>query len=99
MNLQSLMKQAQSMQKKMVEQKKEIEKKQYEGKSELVKIVMNGKKEIISVKINKTSSIEDDEIEMLEDMVMIAVNDAISKVNDDIQKTMGNHVGAFDNLF
>ena len=98
MNLQALMKQAQSMQKNMLQQKKEIESKKYEGESELVKIVMNGKREVISVKIKNLDAIESDDIEALEDMIMIATNNAISKINDDINKKMGNQVGAFGDL-
>ena len=98
MNIQALMKQAQAMQKNMLEQKKEIESKKYEGESELVKIVMNGKREVISVKIKNIDVIEADDIEALEDMIMIATNNAIAKINEEINKKMGNQVGAFGDL-
>lgn len=99
MNLQSLMKQAQSMQKNMLASKKEIEEKTYEGKSELVKVKMSGKKELISVEIDKDQKLESDDLEVLEDMIVLAVNDAIGKINKDINDKMGNQAGDLSSLF
>ena len=98
MNLQALMKQAQAMQKNMVDSKNKIDAMIFVGESELVKIEMNGKKEVLKVEI-KEKELEKDEIEILEDMIMLAVNDAINKVNKEIQEKMGNQAGAFGNLF
>ena len=50
MNIQALMKQAQAMQKNLLDSKKEIQNKKYEGESELVKAVVNGKKQLVSIK-------------------------------------------------
>lgn len=98
MNLQSLMKQAQSMQKNMLESKAKIEAMDFVGKSELVTVVMNGKKEVKSVKI-KAEELEKDDIEILEDMITLAVNDAISKINKEISEKLGSQAGAFGDLF
>jgi nucleoid-associated protein EbfC len=83
MNIQNLMREAQKMQADLDKKQKELESTKYEGSSSLVSVVMNGKKELISVKINSDSSIEKDELELLEDMLMVAVNDAGKKVEED----------------
>ena len=98
MNLQTLMKQAQSMQKKLLESKNKIEKMEFEGNSELVTVKMSGKKEILSVKIKEDVSLEKDELEILEDMIAIAVNDALKKIEKEINDKMGSQAGAFGNL-
>lgn len=98
MNLQALMKQAQSMQKNIMDSKSKIEAMEFIGESELVEVKMNGKKEVISVKI-KSDELEKDDIEILEDMITLAVNDAISKINKEINNKMGSQAGAFGDLF
>ncbi len=98
MNLQALMKQAQSMQKNIMDSKSKIEAMEFIGESELVEVKMNGKKEVISVKI-KSDELEKDDIEILEDMITLAVNDAISKINKEINDKMGSQAGAFGDLF
>ena len=89
MNIQALMKQAQSMQKDMLKIKDEIDSTKFEATSSLVKVVVNGKKEILSVEISKDESIEKDEIEMLEDMIMVALNDAFKQVDKMTEEKMG----------
>lgn len=92
MNLQALMKQAQSMQKNIMDSKAKIEAMDFTGKSELVTVIMNGKKEVKSVKI-KAEELEKDDIEILEDMITLAVNDAINKINKEINQKMGSQAG------
>ena len=89
MNLQALMKQAQSMQKNLMASKEKIEAMEFTGTSELVEVKMSGKKEVISVKIKETE-LEKDDIEILEDMIVIAMNDAINKINKEIESKMGS---------
>lgn len=93
MNMQALMAQAQKMQKDLMTKKEEINKQLFTGKSELVEVVFNGKKEMVSIKINKDASLEQDDIEVLEDMIKIAVNDALKQVDDEIS----NKLGAYGN--
>lgn len=83
MNLQALMKQAQSMQKNIMNSKAEIESMTFAGESELVEVKMNGKREVLSVKI-KSEELEKDDIEILEDMIAIATNDALKKIDKEI---------------
>lgn len=89
MNIQALMKQAQNMQKDMMKIKEEIDQTEFEATSSLVKVVVNGKKEIVSISIDKDNNIEKDEIEMLEDMLMIALNNAFGKVDKMTEEKMG----------
>ncbi len=98
MNIQSLIKQAQSMQKNMQSAKTKIDTTIFEGNSELVSIKMNGKRKIIEVKIKLEDKIENDDIEMLEDMIMIAVNDATSKIEKEINNKLGSQAGMFGDL-
>ena len=88
-----IMQQAKKMQAQLQKDQEELEKTEYEGKSSLVNVKINGKFEILSVKINLTSgeTIEPDDVEMLEDMIMVAMNDAINKANEDKENKMGKY--------
>ena len=81
MNMQALMKQAQAMQAKMEEDKKKLEESVVTAKSggDMVEVTMNGKYELQSVKI-KPEAVDPDDVEMLEDLIMAAVNDANSQI-------------------
>lgn len=98
MNIQALMKQAQAMQKNIIESKKKIEEMTFEGNSELVIVKMNGKREVISVKIKNDASLEKDDLEILEDMIAIATNDALSKIEKEINDKLGSQAGPLGNL-
>lgn len=97
MNMNALMQQAQRMQKDMEKKQQDIENSTYEGHSELVDVVVYGNKKVKSVKI-KSESLESDDIEILEDMIKIAVNQAISNVNKDIEDKMGVYAKQFGGL-
>ncbi len=99
MNYQSLLKQAQSMQKKMMEAKSKIDSTIFEGKSELVTVNINGKREVISVKIKEDTDLNNDDKEILEDMVMIAVNNALHKIDKEIETKLGSQAGGLSGLF
>lgn len=94
MNIQALMKQAQAMQKNMMNSKKEIEEKVFEGSSELVTVKVSGKREVISIKIKEDVSLDKDDLEILEDMIVIAINDALKKIDKEIQDKLGSQAGA-----
>lgn len=98
MNIQSLMKQAQAMQKNLMDSKKKIEEMTFEGNSELVMVKINGKREVISVKIKENISLEKDDLEILEDMIMIAINDAIKKVDNEINDKLGSQAGSLSSF-
>ncbi|MBR3898223.1 MAG: YbaB/EbfC family nucleoid-associated protein [Bacilli bacterium] len=98
MNMQAMLKQAQKLQKDMLKAKEEIDKTEFEGKSSLVTVTMKGTKEIVSVKID-ADSIESDEIEMLEDMIQVAVNEASKKVDQVTEQKMGKYTQGMPGLF
>lgn len=91
MNMQALMREAQKMQKELTKTQEELEKNTYEGSSSLVNVVVNGKKELVSIKINAEDSLEKDEIELLEDMILVAINDALKKADDDKNKKLSKY--------
>ena len=80
MNMQNLMRQAQKMQEDMLKAQEELSSAQVEGVSGggMVTVTMTGKKEIVSVKL-KREAVDPDDIEMLEDLIVAAINDASSK--------------------
>lgn len=81
MNMQAIMKQAQAMQAKMAEDKRKLEESVVTAKSggDMVEVTMNGKYQLQSIKINP-NAVDIDDIEMLEDLIMAAVNDANSQI-------------------
>ena len=98
MNMQAMLKQAQKLQKEMLSAQEKINEKIFTGKSSIVEVKMNGKKELVDVKLD-TEKLELDDIELLQDMIMIAVNDAIKQVEDETNKTMGKYTNGLPGLF
>ena len=99
MNMQQIMKQAQAMQKKMMDSKAKVDAKIFEGNSELVKVKMNGKREVISVELKNMDDFEKDDIEMLQDMITIAVNDVLTKIDKELESVLGSQAGLPGGLF
>lgn len=99
-NMNNLMKQAQRMQKQMEEQAKELEEKEYEATAGggAVKVKINGKKEITEVHLEE-EIVDPEDIEMLEDAIMAAVNEAIRLQDEDQQNQMGKITGGFGGGF
>lgn len=91
MNMQKLMQEAQKIQAQLQKDQKELEKTIYEGKSSLVNVTINGKYEVMEVKLNIEDSISTEDVEMLEDMIMLAMNDAVKKLSSDKEKKMGKY--------
>ncbi len=89
MNIQAMMKQAQALQRDMINIKKEIDAKTFVGESSLVKVTVKGTKEVTKVEISDKESLEKDDLEMLEDMLVVALNDAFEKVDAETEKKMG----------
>ena len=89
MNMQALMKQAQKMQKDVMNAKEEINKKTFTEEYSNVKVEVNGNKEVLKIEIDKGMELEKDDIEMLEDMIVIVINNAFKKVDNETEKVMG----------
>ena len=85
------MREAQKMQAKLQKERVELENTNYEGKSSLVTITINGKKEVKSVKLDISDDVSKDDVEMLEDMIMLAMNDAVKKADADKEKRLGKY--------
>ena len=98
MNMQAMLQQAQRMQKNIMNKKAEVDKKIFPGKSELVDVEVNGKKEIVSVNIKNKDELTAEDIEILQDMIVIAVNDAMKKVDDELNKVMGPYGNSLNGL-
>ena len=90
MNMQQIMQQAQRVQRDITKKKEEIDGMEFLGKSEWVEIVFNGKREIKSFKILK-DVIDEDDKEMLEDMIMLAIKDAFSKIDKETESKLGSY--------
>ena len=90
MNIQSLMREAQKMQKNLEKTQTELTNTEYEGTSSCVKVVLNGNKDVKSVKIDSNEFSMDD-LELLEDMIMMAFKDAAKKVDADKEKKLGKY--------
>lgn len=83
MNMNNLMKQAQKMQKQMQEVQQELEERTLETTSGggAVKVVITGKKEIKEITISK-DVVDADDVEMLQDLIMTAVNEAVRQADE-----------------
>lgn len=91
MNMQSIMAQAQKMQKEIMAKKEEINKKEFTEKNELVEIVVFGNKKIKKISISKMVKLNVEDLESLEDMIQIAYNNTLDKIEKETEKALGNY--------
>lgn len=98
-NMNNLMKQAQKMQKQMEDATKELEAKEWEATAGggAVTVKVSGKKEVVSVKLTE-EVVDPDDIEMLEDLIVAATNEALRKMEEDSSKMMGSITGGLGGL-
>ena len=96
-NMNNLMKQAQKLQKQMEDMQKEMETKEFEASvgGGAVVVKANGKKEIISINIKP----EVVDPEMIEDLILSAVNEVLRKAEDETANKMGKLTGGMGGLF
>ncbi|MBL4952236.1 YbaB/EbfC family nucleoid-associated protein [Neobacillus sp. OS1-32] len=89
-NMQNMMKQMQKMQKKMAEAQEQLGQEKIEGTAGggIVTVVVTGHKEVVDVQI-KPEAVDPDDVEMLQDLVLTAVNDALKKADELTNNTMG----------
>ena len=82
-NMNNLMKQAQRMQRQMEESQKELEEKEFTATAGggAVEVSVSGKREVTKVKLQE-EAVDPDDIEMLEDLIMAATNEALRKVDE-----------------
>ena len=93
-NMSNLMKQAQRMQRQMEESQKELEVKEFVAKAGggAVEVTVTGKKEITKVKLSE-EVVDPDDIEMLEDLVMAAANEALRMADEASAEVMNKMTG------
>ena len=93
-NMANLMKQAQKMQKQMEDATKELEEKEMTASAGggVVEVTVSGKREVTKVKIDP-EAVDPDDVEMLEDLIMAAANEAIRKIDEYSENTMGKITG------
>lgn len=91
-NMKNMMKQMQQMQKEMTESQGKLNETTFTGvaNDELITIEMNGKREVISVKV-KEDIAEMADAEFLEDLIMIALKDVLTKVEEETDQVMGKY--------
>lgn len=100
MNMNALMKQAQKMQKQMEETQAALAETVFETSSGggAVKVTITGKKEIKSIKINP-EVVDPDDVEMLEDLMLTAVNEALRQADEAANGAMGKIAGGMGGMF
>ena len=91
MNIQALMKQAQQMQERLQKQMAELRIEATAGGG-MVTVVVNGSKQLMSIKIDPEVVVKED-VEMLQDLILAAVNDAQRKADEEMSKSMGGMMG------
>lgn len=93
----NIMKQAQMMQQKMARMQQELESREVEASAGggMVTAVVNGKQRLVSLKIEK-SVVDPEDVDMLQDLVAAAVNEAVKKSQDMMQEEMGKITGGFN---
>ena len=96
-NMNSVIKQAQKMQKEMERVQQETEEEQVEATSGggAVKVVVNGKKELISIKLDP-DAVDPDDVETLEDLILAAVNEGVKKAEEIMSERMGAITGGLN---
>lgn len=101
-NMNSMVKQAQKMQEQILKLQEDIEQRDFTSTSGggAVEVVINGRKELKSINI-KPEVVDKDDIEMLQDLIISAVNEAVKQVEDTNEKEMGAITGgvSFPGLF
>ena len=99
-NMNNLMKQAQRMQRQMEEGQKEMETKEFSAKAGggAVEVVVTGKKEVVRVVLAE-EVVDPDDIEMLQDLIVAATNEALRQAEDASAELMGRMTGGFGGGF
>ena len=96
-NMQQLARQAQKLQQQMAKVQEELEQREYEASAGggMVTVKVTGKKELVSLEI-KPEAVDPDDVEMLQDMVIAAVNEAMRTASDTMEREMGRLTGGLN---
>jgi len=93
----NMMKQAQQLQSKMMKLQEELADKTVESSSGggMVKVTANGRQQIVSIQIEK-EVVDPDDVDMLQDLVLAAINDALAKAQEMVSSEMGKLTGGLN---
>ncbi len=93
-NMKQLARQAQKLQQQMAKKQEEIEAREFEATAGggMATAKVNGKKELLSITI-KPEAVDPDDVEMLQDLIMAAVNEALRAAGDAMENEMGKMTG------
>lgn len=99
-NMNNLMKQAQRMQRQMEEGQKELETKEFTAKAGggVVEVTVSGKKEVLRVKLDQ-EAVDPDDVEMLQDLIIAATNEALRMAEEANSSMMGQMTGGLGGGF
>ncbi|WEG74334.1 YbaB/EbfC family nucleoid-associated protein [Vagococcus intermedius] len=91
-NMQGMMKQVQKMQKEMAGAQEALNAKEFTGaaSNDLVTVTFTGNRKMVDLAI-KPEVVDPDDVEMMQDLLLTAVNDALSKIDTETEKTMGQY--------
>nr|WP_027871798.1 YbaB/EbfC family nucleoid-associated protein [[Eubacterium] cellulosolvens] len=98
-NMNNLMKQAQRMQRQMEEQQKELEEKEFTASAGggVIEVTVSGKREVTKVKIDP-EAVDPDDVEMLQDLIVAATNEALKQVEEAQAANMNKMTGGLGSL-
>ncbi|HIT00688.1 MAG TPA: YbaB/EbfC family nucleoid-associated protein [Candidatus Faecaligallichristensenella faecipullorum] len=96
-NMQQLARQAQKLQQQMQKTQEELDAREYEASAGggMVSVKINGKKEVLAITI-KPEAVDPDDVEMLQDMIMAAVNEAMRQAAETAEREMGRLTGGMN---
>ena len=98
MNIQAMMKQAQKLQKDMMNAKDEVDNTDFEVTKSFVSVKAKGNKKIQSIKIDM-DSLEKEDVEVLEDLLQVAINELMDNIDKETEKKMGKFSAGMPGLF
>lgn len=96
-NMNNMMKQVQKLQQQMAEMQEDLKSREIESSSGggAVKVRVNGEKEVVAIEIDK-EVVDPDDVEMLQDLIMVAVNDALKKIEEEASSEMSKLTGGMN---
>ena len=98
MNLQAIMKQAQAMQKDITKAKKEIDEMKFTVTQSFVTVTLRGDRTEEKVEIDSDAELGKDDIEMLQDMIVVAINQAMKEIDKVTEQKLGKYSNAMQGL-
>lgn len=98
MNLQAIMKQAQAMQKDITKAKKEIDEMKFTVTQSFVTVTLRGDRTVEKVEIDSDTELGNDDIEMLQDMIVVAINQAMKEIDKVTEQKLGKYSNAMQGL-